>query len=203
VVGSLHAAQQPAPPLEIVREEGVFLGRDPEFVHERVSRQPAPLIVENAALPSLSTGDRSSNPNTTDQATPGAQLPIAQGDSAESFGLTSIALRSQSDRASEANEPATTSEELEAVLVPRLYALPIAPPLQSNPSSAAPARLTQSPLSHPFAPQARAADDIEIRIGRIEVTAVQPAPPRAAPAKPPRRGPSLNDYLRRRDGRPS
>jgi hypothetical protein len=42
-------------------------------------------------------------------------------------------------------------------------------------------------------------NDIAIHIGRIEVTAVQPAPPRAAP-KPPRHAPSLDEYLKRRNG---
>jgi hypothetical protein len=41
-------------------------------------------------------------------------------------------------------------------------------------------------------------DEIEIHIGRIEVTAVQAAPP---PRPTPRRhAPSLDDYLRRRNG---
>lgn len=44
-------------------------------------------------------------------------------------------------------------------------------------------------------------DEIHIHIGRIEVTAVQPAPARTAVATPRTRAPSLSDYLRRRDGR--
>jgi hypothetical protein len=51
-----------------------------------------------------------------------------------------------------------------------------------------------------FASRSRATDDIEIHIGRIEVAAMQAAPIRSAPAKPPRRAASLDEYLKRRDG---
>jgi hypothetical protein len=46
----------------------------------------------------------------------------------------------------------------------------------------------------------READEIQIHIGRIEVTAVPPAPARPAPA-PNRKSPSLDEYLKRRPGR--
>jgi hypothetical protein len=48
--------------------------------------------------------------------------------------------------------------------------------------------------------QSREADEIQIHIGRIEVTAVPPAPARPAPV-PNRKSPSLDDYLKRRPGR--
>jgi hypothetical protein len=51
-----------------------------------------------------------------------------------------------------------------------------------------------------FASRSRATDDIEIHIGRIEVAAMQAAPIRSAPDKPPRRATSLDEYLKRRDG---
>lgn len=44
-------------------------------------------------------------------------------------------------------------------------------------------------------------DEIRIHIGRIEVIAVSPPPVTPAAPKPPRRAPSLDEYLRRRDGR--
>jgi hypothetical protein len=44
-------------------------------------------------------------------------------------------------------------------------------------------------------------DDIQIHIGRIEVTAIQPAAPRPPPAEPARRALSLDEYLKRRNGR--
>jgi hypothetical protein len=43
-------------------------------------------------------------------------------------------------------------------------------------------------------------DEVRINIGRIEVTAVPPAPARATPV-PPRKGLSLDEYLNRRNGR--
>lgn len=46
----------------------------------------------------------------------------------------------------------------------------------------------------------RQSDDIQIHIGRIEVVAVTPPPPR--PAKAPDRSLSLDEYLSRRDRRP-
>jgi hypothetical protein len=198
VVGPLYAPQPPVAPLEIVREEHVVAGR--EFVHQEVSRQPAPLIAENAALTGLRLEGGTSNSNATDQATPASRLPIALRESDDSSGPASIPTRDQSDRAPATNEAAPISEQLEAVPAPRVYAPLIAPLLQTSSSAASP-RLRQSELSQSLVPRARATEDIEIRIGRIEVTAVQPGPARVAPAKPPHRGPSLNDYLRRRDGR--
>ncbi len=44
-------------------------------------------------------------------------------------------------------------------------------------------------------------DEINIHIGRIEVTAAQPAALRPAAPKPRRKAPSLDEYLRRRTGR--
>lgn len=60
------------------------------------------------------------------------------------------------------------------------------------------AHFTQASTQAPLEP-----DEIHIHIGRIEVTAVQPAPARPAPTAPRPRTPSLSEYLRRRDGRPS
>jgi len=47
----------------------------------------------------------------------------------------------------------------------------------------------------------REPDEIQIHIGRIEVVAVPPAPVPPAALKPQRGVPSLDEYLRRRDGR--
>jgi hypothetical protein len=56
---------------------------------------------------------------------------------------------------------------------------------------------TDGKRQHPH-PSPAERDEIEIHIGRIEVTAVQAAPP--APPTPRRHPPSLDDYLRRRNG---
>lgn len=75
-----------------------------------------------------------------------------------------------------------------------------------NPSDRISARLkkpwngvNRSPASNT---PSREPDEVEIHIGRIEVTAVQTAAP-SAPAKPRRLAPSLDDYLRQRDRRNS
>jgi hypothetical protein len=65
--------------------------------------------------------------------------------------------------------------------------------LTHAPSRAATRSLTDN--RRPVAAE-RAQDDIQIHIGRIEVTAVHPPAPR--PAKTPDRGPSLDAYLNRR-----
>ena len=83
---------------------------------------------------------------------------------------------------------------------------PFAPLITEAPVSSPPTaaigkvREPAASSSQNFASHSRATDDIEIHIGRIEVTAVQPAPMRTTTVKSPRRVPSLDDYLRRRDG---
>jgi hypothetical protein len=74
-----------------------------------------------------------------------------------------------------------------------------------NPALVIPELHKTKPQTEPFRrakPGAREPDEIQIHIGRIEVTAVHPAPAPAA-AKPQRNVPSLDEYLRRRDRRPS
>jgi hypothetical protein len=55
-------------------------------------------------------------------------------------------------------------------------------------------------LHHPPAPH-REQDEIQIHIGRIEVTAVPPGPAGAPPARPPRTAPDLAVYLKKGDRR--
>lgn len=56
--------------------------------------------------------------------------------------------------------------------------------------------LEQRPL-----PSSRTGDDVEIHIGRIEITAMHPQVSRAVAPKPVRRAQTLDEYLKRRDGR--
>jgi hypothetical protein len=62
----------------------------------------------------------------------------------------------------------------------------LAPPQRRSPQSVSPQRPS---------------DEVEIHIGRIEVTALHPAPAPSAPSRPARRAMTLDEYLRRRDGR--
>jgi hypothetical protein len=93
-------------------------------------------------------------------------------------------------------ESATTSEK--RTYVPLITATPSAPPASFGSS-----RKPEAESSQPLVSRSRATDDIEIHIGRIEVAAVHPAPTRTAPVKPQRRAASLDEYLKRRDGRSS
>jgi hypothetical protein len=82
--------------------------------------------------------------------------------------------------------------------------LPRPPDIRAEPSPAA-AFSAAKPRgairdSHPAAPDN---DDIQIHIGRIEVTAVRPTPAPQPAAKTRRGAPSLDEYIRRRDGRAS
>jgi hypothetical protein len=60
-------------------------------------------------------------------------------------------------------------------------------------------RLTQSTAFRGLAERPQAPDEIHINIGRIELTAVPPAPHR--PAAPARKSLNLDEYLKRRNGR--
>jgi hypothetical protein len=75
-----------------------------------------------------------------------------------------------------------------ALLLPRRY-----------PSAPAPGPDKKKPAVQKIE---REPDEIQIHIGRIEVTAVQPAPA-PTPARLSRKTPSLDEYLRRRDRRNS
>jgi hypothetical protein len=67
------------------------------------------------------------------------------------------------------------------------------------PAAPAPVPRTTSPSRRASAD--REIEDVQIHIGRIEVTAVAAGPARAAAAPPRRKAGSLAEYLRRRDGR--
>jgi hypothetical protein len=93
-------------------------------------------------------------------------------------------------------------------LLDGVFAYPASSAAEQQPVAGAPAdlvhaaRALQAPAS--FAPlaqsAAREADEVRIHIGRIEVTAVAPAPARPAAPMPRHKAPSLEDYLKRRNG---
>jgi hypothetical protein len=89
---------------------------------------------------------------------------------------------------------------------PISLARPPAPPAQqsANPLATPPASPARQPAGHAVPQRAieREPDEIQIHIGRVEVLAV---PQTQTPVIPrtPRKAPSLDDYLRRRDGRSS
>lgn len=86
--------------------------------------------------------------------------------------------------------------------------IPVVPPVdvERRQDRGAPrARLNTRQYSNRRSPQPVARqeghDEIEIHIGRIEVTAVPPLVVRAESSRPPRPSPSLGEYLKRRNGR--
>jgi len=84
----------------------------------------------------------------------------------------------------------------------RASAVPLVPAPNSQDTIARPAPIKAPPLRRAEAKAANAekGGDVQIHIGRIEVIATPPAPPRSAHAAP-NRFTSLSDYLKRRNGR--
>lgn len=89
---------------------------------------------------------------------------------------------------------------------PPLPPLAVDPSPAGRPDSRRPTEPSGSAAQRPGVPSpgratvARAPDEVQIHIGRIEITAAPPEPARA-PARPPRTVLPLADYLKRRDGR--
>jgi len=90
-------------------------------------------------------------------------------------------------------------------LLPAIQPSPAGDPLRRAAQTAAPMlssaqrSLAGDPARRAAAP-AREPDEIFIHIGRVEVAAVPPPAPRAAPA-PQRKSINLSEYLRRSNGR--
>jgi len=102
----------------------------------------------------------------------------------------------------QARTPATkTAVEVQPVNAPRRLAQETVPPeaqkYRGTTAPPQPPRQTSTP-SLVAAAAASAHDEIQIHIGRIEVTAIPP-PARPAAQKPANNGPSLQEYLKRRD----
>lgn len=140
----------------------------------------------------LSRSDLSQQPDKTRQDTP-TRSYSASGDEEET-----------DKQASTKSRPSTPHDvESQQSLIPPPYS-PLLPPKEQRPAllpnAATPARPSRG--SSPAASQAshREPDDIQIHIGRVEVLAVAQPQPQSTP-KVTRKSTSLDDYLRRRDGR--
>jgi hypothetical protein len=201
VVGSLFSPK-PEVSLETFGNEEVVPTSDRrEFVRESVSELAISARSEvrpRTAVDAIE-GDRPSGLITARQAA-GSRPPISSPAGAESRSVTPLTARDQSDRAVESSASAGQSEP---IIEKRPYAPLIPAALSPAPTAATlgQVRRPSADWSQRVVSQSRTADDIEIHIGRIEVTAVQPSAVRAAPAKPQRRAASLDEYLKRRDGR--
>ncbi len=205
VVGSIFSAPRAAGSFEPLGEvENVPTGDEREVLHESVSAvatSSAPESRPRATAPAIEDESPASL-IATPQSVAGFMLPIAGRAGSENPGLAGSKVTDQNDRRAESS---ASGGETAAISAKRPYAPLISAALAPSPpppSLVFPGR-PEAGSSQPFASQPRASDDIEIHIGRIEVAAVHPAPARTAPARPQRRAASLDEYLKRRDGRPS
>jgi hypothetical protein len=206
VVGSIFSAPNLEVPLErLGYEESVVPREGSKSARESASEATlsSRLEVRPRVAADVIEGERPSCLVTTRQSAAGSMLPLSNLAETESPALASSKAVDEGDRRVESSKIAG---EMQTISAKRLYAplisgdfVPASPPV----AAFGPSKNSSADSSRPFSPPSRATDDIQIHIGRIEVTAVPPAPARAAPAKPQRRAPSLDEYLRRRDGRSS
>lgn len=169
------AMQEPRKPVPTLRPEREDQGKEAVRVQAAREQNTAPDIVPAARFTPQAT--RESEP-------PAVTRPAQQQTkSAEPAGVIfkDRYVPLMSDPRNSSDTPA---------LVPQPK--PVAPALRSDPRTDFAARPTR--------PEP---DAIEIHIGRIEVTAAPQAPSRPAPTKPARKTLTLDDYLKRRHGRPS
>jgi hypothetical protein len=190
VVGSIFSPK-PGVPLERLGDEESVVSREGrESAGESVSEAApsSPLEIRPHAAADPIEDERPSSKIATRQQSPGPASSEAVD---------------EGDRRVESSNSAGESQTISAR---RLYAplisgdfVPAIPPVAAFGLS----KNSSAVSSQPFPPPSQPTDDIQIHIGRIEVTAVQPAPARAAPARIQRHAPSLDEYLRRRDGKSS
>jgi hypothetical protein len=198
IVGALFSAPQAAASLETpLDEERVSPRERSEPLHEAVSMPPH----EQAELRPHITAPARANQSTAGviadaQPPAGSARSITIGE-----GPVSANRYDQGEVRAESAKGEREAEKINALsdyvpLIPTSLT-PSPPVVVAVPSTGPTADSTRS-----SAAPSRPADEVEIHIGRIEVTAVHPSPIRAAPAKSPRRAVTLDDYLKRRDGRP-
>ena len=203
VVGSIFSAPKPRVALESLGEmQNVRSGDSHEGLHESVFPAPTstPESRPRRSAPASEDGAPLTITETTQAATASAH-PIASGPGRESV---SGAPSKATDRDDRHLESAGSADETAAIPAQRTYTPLITAPLVPGPPTLfGPPRRSPNDSSQPLASISRATDDVEIHIGRIEVSAVHPTPLRTTPAKPQRRATSLDEYLKRRDGRPS
>lgn len=197
VVGALFSTAQSGALHETFGDEDRASARDRfELLREAVS-------TSSHGQPELRP--RSSAPASDDQSTASVMDAHSSAGSARSIsrreGLVSSNRYDEGERRAESAKGDRETETINA----RRDDVPLIPTtLTPGPAVVTvPSTMPAADSTRHTASPSRPSDEIEIHIGRIEVTAVHPTPMRTAPAKPPRRAPSLDDYLKRRDGRPS
>jgi hypothetical protein len=162
--------------------------------------RPAP----NPLLPSIQTADAAPLPSTRE--TPDSSPTIAEAVSLRPLLSPMLETDSTPAKIEDSTNPVAELKNDEAgaqrvytPLVTDSLARPVSQNVPAANSSLPPAALPRERRDSTARSQPEP-DEIQIHIGRIEVTAVQQAPARPV-ARPSRKAPSLDDYLNRRGGR--
>ena len=160
---------------------------------------PASRSFETAATPVRK--QPTSQPHAANEDHAGApELQITQLEAREERQHRTAPEPTPAPRAPVEQRPAPAPESTSSILSAEL-ALSLREMVQHTRPAPSPrsARGSGAQLARVF-PAPREPDDIQIHIGRIEVTALPPPAPRP-PTSPVRKGPSLDEYLSRRNGR--
>jgi hypothetical protein len=171
---------------------------------ETASEIEQPAMAQHTSNP-LPTAQHTLNPSSTAQRTsnPLPTPPSAASDNDEPGGRPMRLAAEAAPPPRQAPSAADTVETLRpAHPVSAIARLPRPADVRAKPRAAV-AFSPAQPRGRFHDAQAVSAqgDDIQIHIGRIEVTAVRPAPASQPAGKTRRAAPSLDEYLRRRDGR--
>jgi hypothetical protein len=187
-----------------IRPERAPPARWPE---SEIAQMVPPSASLRAAMPRMLDEAGRALRSPADPAASGVQPPgdaRLDGVRAAPFASTLVGVNRQLPEAPLPSDDRPEDTQSEPVFAPLL----VAPaPVDEAADRLAAARLHPAPTAwgvrHPGMAYASAhtaePNDIAIHIGRIEVTAVPSAPPRPS-SKPPRRAPSLDEYLKRRNG---
>lgn len=166
------------------------------------SGDPAPAYTP--LMPEVPTPKTASQATQITDGKPQPLSPVPEEGKGVSLTLPDHAMAGRGREANAAPEGQAQELMLTHLYAPMMNANPSASrelaALRTNPFTGAARGRGEGNASRSSAPVAREADEIQIHIGRIEVTAVQQ---RSAPpaAKPTRKGMSLDEYLRHSDGR--
>jgi hypothetical protein len=209
IVGSLYSAPEFAAPETFEAEEVLVASTAPRLVPEPVPQSPQTFEPRKPPTPAPARNDAQAGSDSVE--TPAMPLPSPNRQAAADPPALSYS------RVQAPHIPAP--QPIAPTPWPQQDAAPEAesfPPRSYSPllSETRPLSASQGPLRHASAltaqprgtrpvlpgrshqPSAPQHDEIEIHIGRIEVTAVQPAAPRA-PAPPVRKALNLDEYLKR------
>jgi hypothetical protein len=200
VVIPLFAGQPEAAELPVIEEERITPARryaeardvratsqEPEVLRPATQSQAMPTAESHAADPASAAAVRS----------PLRSISAAPDEAASPSAPTS---QFPTPLLHDADKESPAAESYTPLMIVNTIPKDVAP--SSSAQNARPfsfAHVKQQPTSSslPTARSAREPDEVQIHIGRIEVTAVAPLPSNRPPVKPARKSPSLDEYLKR------